>query len=176
RRCRPWPAGKSSAAWISSIRPQGKPRDVQNQPIRLYLRVPCFFRRTQRTLPRQAARFSISFLPMDPLRTARGRSLPLGTTALADGVNFAVLCRHGTAVALVVYPLEDEPALAEISLDPSKNRTGNHWHILVAGLPPAFRYGWRVQGPMGDGHHFDPNLVLLDPATTAVTGGALWGE
>src|SRR5438552_14192801 len=77
---------------------------------------------------------------MQNLRTMRGRSLPLGATALADGVNFAVLCRHGTAVWLMLYPIEGEQALAEITLDPLKNRTGNHWHIQVAGLPPAFRY------------------------------------
>ena len=39
-------------------------------------------------------------------RTARGRSLPLGATALPDGINFALLCRHGTAVTLVVYDLD----------------------------------------------------------------------
>jgi glycogen operon protein len=110
------------------------------------------------------------------LRTARGRSLPLGATALADGVNFAVLCRHGTAVTLVVYPLDGDQAFTEIELDPSKNRTGSHWHILVAGLPTAFRYGWRVGGPPHDGHRFDPSAVLLDPAATALSGGAVWGK
>jgi isoamylase len=113
---------------------------------------------------------------MQNLRTMRGRSLPLGATALADGVNFAVLCRHGTAAWLMLYPLEGEQALAEITLDPSKNRTGNHWHIQVAGLPPAFRYGWRVDGPAGGGHRFDPSAVLLDPAATAISNGAHWGK
>src|SRR5438132_590141 len=113
---------------------------------------------------------------MQSLRTARGRSLPLGATALADGVNFAVLCRHGTAVTLVVHPLEGDRPLAEVSLDPSKNRTGSHWHVLVAGLPPAFRYGWRVDGPRDRGHRFDPSVVLLDPAATSLSNGAVWGE
>src|SRR5438132_2451165 len=110
------------------------------------------------------------------LRTARGRSLPLGATALADGINFALLCRHGTAVWLVLYSMEGEAPLAEISLDPWKNRTGNHWHVLVAGLPNTFRYGWRVDGPKGDGHRFDPSLVLLDPAATALSEAAAWGK
>ena len=77
------------------------------------------------------------------LQTTRGRSLPLGATALADGVNFSLLCRHGTAVTLVLYPIDAAAALAEIALDPHRNRTGDHWHILVAGLPRVFRYGWR---------------------------------
>src|SRR5947207_13189487 len=95
------------------------------------------------------------------LRTARGRSLPLGATALADGVNFALLCRHGTAVWLVLEPLEGGERLAEVPLDPWRNRTGYHWHIQVAGLPPAFRYGWRVAGPQEGGHRFNPEAVRV---------------
>src|ERR1700736_2055710 len=113
---------------------------------------------------------------MHNLRTARGRSLPLGATALADGINFVVLCRHGTAVWLVLYPSEDDQALIEIPLDPLKNRTGNHWHVLVAGLPPTFRYGWRVDGPEGSGHRFDASKILLDPAATAISEEARWGQ
>jgi glycogen operon protein len=112
---------------------------------------------------------------MSTLRIARGRSLPLGATALADGVNFALLCRHGTAVWLVLYPLEEDRPLDEIALHPRKNRTGDHWHLQVAGLPSVFRYGWRVDGPPGVGHRFDPTIVLLDPSATALSGGAVWG-
>jgi isoamylase len=109
------------------------------------------------------------------LRLARGRSLPLGATALADGVNFALLCRHGTAITLVLYALDEPEPLAEVMLHPRQNRTGDHWHIMVAGLPPSFRYGWRVDGPAGVGHRFDPSIVLLDPACTALSNGAVWG-
>ena len=110
------------------------------------------------------------------LRIARGRCLPLGASTTAEGVNFALLCRHGTAVFLVVYPLEEGEPLAEIALHPRRNRTGDHWHVLVGGLPPAFRYGWRVDGPAGPGHAFDPNVVLIDPASTALSAGSVWGE
>jgi len=112
---------------------------------------------------------------MQTLRTARGRSLPIGATALLDGVNFVALSRHGTAVTLVLFPIDGDQPLAEVPLDPWINRTGNHWHILVAGLPPIFRYGWRVAGPKGPEHRFDPSIVLLDPATTAVSDRAVWG-
>lgn len=113
---------------------------------------------------------------MNALRTARGRSLPLGATPLADGVNFALLCRHGTSVSLVLLPPEGNDVLAEVPLDPRKNRTGDHWHVLVAGLPPIFRYGWRVAGPRGGGHRFDPRVILLDPAATALSDGMHWGK
>jgi isoamylase len=110
------------------------------------------------------------------LRIARGRSLPLGATAAPDGVNFSLLCRHGTAVYLVIYPLDGTEPLAEITLHPKRNRTGNHWHVLVAGLPAAFTYGWRVDGPAGPGHRYDPNAVLLDPSATALSGSSCWGK
>ncbi len=110
------------------------------------------------------------------LRIARGKSLPLGASAMPDGVNFALLCRHGTAVSLVIYPLDDTEPLAEVVLHPRRNRTGDHWHVLVAGLPAAFTYGWRVDGPKGPGHCYDPNIILLDPSTTALSGGSRWGE
>src|SRR2546430_1404930 len=109
------------------------------------------------------------------LRIARGRALPLGASATPDGVNFALLSRHGFSVSLAIYPLEEGDPLAEIALHPRRNRTGDHWHVLVAGLPPAFCYGWRVDGPPGLGHRFDPSLVLIDPAATALSAGAVWG-
>ncbi len=109
------------------------------------------------------------------LRIARGRCLPLGASAVPDGVNFAMLSEHATAVFLVLYPIDGREPLAEVTLHPRRNRTGNHWHVLVAGLPPGFCYGWRVDGPRGSGHCFDPSIVLIDPSTTALTDGAPWG-
>ena len=113
---------------------------------------------------------------MSELRIAFGRPLPLGATALADGVNFAVLSRHGTAVSLVLYPVGGEEPLAEFALDPLKNRTGNHWHLKVSGLPTPFRYGWRVDGPRRLGTRFDPSKVLLDPSCTAISNSSVWGH
>src|SRR5437899_3166475 len=113
---------------------------------------------------------------MEPLRTSRGRSLPLGATAVADGINFSLLTRHGSAVWLVLYPMDRDEPMGEISLHPLKNRTGNHWHIHVGGLPETFRYGWRVDGPKGGGHRFDPSIILLDPSATALSDGAVWGR
>jgi glycogen operon protein len=110
------------------------------------------------------------------LRIARGRCIPLGASALPDGVNFALLSRHGTSVSLVVTPLDGGEPMAEIVLHPRRNRTGDHWHVLVAGLPPAFTYGWRVDGPRGPGHFYDPARILIDPSATALSGNIRWGE
>lgn len=108
-------------------------------------------------------------------RTSRGRSAPLGATPLAEGVNFVLMCRHGTRVHLVIQDLGADEILAEIPLDPRKNRTGDLWHVQVYDLPKVFRYGWRVDGPLGGGHRFDPSLILLDPSCTAIADGTHWG-
>ncbi len=102
--------------------------------------------------------------------------MPLGAFSIADGVNFALLTRHATSVRLVLMPLEEDRTLAELPLDQRLNRTGDHWHILVKDLPPSFRYGWRVDGPALDGNRFNPEIVLIDPACTALSGGITWGE
>src|SRR5579884_3247691 len=110
------------------------------------------------------------------LKVSRGRALPLGASAQPDGVNFALFCRHGTAVSLVLFDLDGNEQLAELALSPVRNRTGDHWHIGLHGLPTAFSYGWRVDGPRGLGHCYDPALILLDPSATALTHGGTWGE
>ncbi len=109
------------------------------------------------------------------IRTSRGRSAPLGASPLADGVNFALLCRHGTAVTLVLQEADSGNLLLEFPLHPRKNRTGDLWHVLVSNLPRVFRYGWRVDGPPSRTNRFNPELILLDPCCTAVADGAKWG-
>ena len=112
---------------------------------------------------------------MPSLTTTRGRPLPLGASRTPDGINFAVLSRHALEVKLAFFPV-DEPhrPFTEITLDPHMNRTGDHWHIRVAGLPEPFCYGWKVDGPKGKQHRFDPTRVLIDPATTMLSGGEEW--
>jgi glycogen operon protein len=112
---------------------------------------------------------------MPTFTTGRGRPLPLGTTVAPDGHNFALLCRHGTRVTLVVLPeAGGNTPLGEFPLHPRKNRTGDHWHIRVSGLPGTFCYGWRVDGPHAPRTRFDPSRLLLDPASVMLSNGAQW--
>ena len=120
----------------------------------------------------------MSHPPSAALRTARGRPLPLGVSSAHDGLNFALLCRHGTARH--ARPLRRWTAttpLAEIALHPPPQP---HRRPLARPASPAcrptFRYGWRVDGPPGAGHRFDPTMVLLDPAATALSGGGRLGR
>src|SRR5512147_570471 len=110
------------------------------------------------------------------LIVGRGSPLPLGAFPMPNGVNFALICRHGTAVWLVLSePCEGE-ILAEIPLDVLRNRTGDHWHVRVDGLPEEFCYGYRIDGPKGNGHLFDPSKTLLDPYARALSCGRPWGS
>lgn len=107
--------------------------------------------------------------------TFRGRPLPLGAMPTPGGVNFALFCRNGTSVTLVILPESGgNRPVAEFRLDPKRNRTGDHWHILVEGLPELFCYGWRVDGPRGPRHRYDPKAILIDPASTMLSGGERW--
>ncbi|MFL5330570.1 MAG: glycogen debranching protein GlgX [Gemmataceae bacterium] len=110
------------------------------------------------------------------LTISRGRALPIGASPDPGGVNFALLCRHGTRVWLVLSPADSNDPFAEIELDSGIHRTGANWHVRISGLPDSFRYGWRVDGPQGPEHRFDSRNVLLDPACTTVAGSGRWGE
>jgi len=105
-----------------------------------------------------------------------GRAIPLGASWTADGVNFAIISKHATDVTLDILPIEENKVLANLQLDPDFHRTGDHWHILVRGLPPVFRYAWKVDGPSRPGHAFQPHTPLLDPSATSLTGGETWGS
>ena len=83
---------------------------------------------------------------------------------MPNGVNFALICRHGTAVSLVLSEPCNGEIAAEIPLDPRYNRTGDHWHVRVDGLPDEFCYGYRVDGPDGaTGTGSTRASILLDP-------------
>ena len=105
--------------------------------------------------------------------TRPGSRFPPGTTALADGVNFCVYCRHATRVELLLYA---EASSAEpfqvVALSPDPNRSFSFWHVFVEGLPVGTWYTWRVDGPedtMETGRRFNARKELVDPLARAVT-------
>jgi isoamylase len=110
-----------------------------------------------------------------PLMVTRGSPLPAGPIQTPTGINFVLVCRHGTAVTLVLSEPCQGEIHAEIRLDPLRNRTGDHWHVRVDGLPEEFCYGYRVDGPAGDGHRYNPGIILHDPYARALSCGRPWG-
>jgi glycogen operon protein len=99
------------------------------------------------------------------------RPFPLGAVADSGGVNFSVYSHHAQALELLLYDAADaaEPARA-IALNPHLDRTGDYWHVRVAGLAAGQLYAWRARGPFepARGLRFDGDKVLLDPYGRAV--------
>src|SRR3990167_4317381 len=106
------------------------------------------------------------------LRQLPGKPLPLGVSKTRSGLNFAVFSRHATGVQLVLFASGQHEPVLELPLDPDLNRTGDVWHLEVAGLVSDVRYGWRAERTaQTDGwHRFDPTKVLIDPYTRALSG------
>lgn len=102
----------------------------------------------------------------------RGVPLPLGPHESGGGVNFALFSRHATRIRLELF---DQPADAKpsrvVDFDPARNRTGEVWHVWLAGIRPGQLYAYRVDGPYQpeQGHRFNFNRLLLDPFATAIS-------
>ena len=92
-------------------------------------------------------------------------------------MNFAVFARHAERVHLVLSRQGHVGPVAEIPLDPWLNKTGDVWHVFVHDLPPDTLYGYRVFGPFAPhaGHRFNPEVVVLDPYATSISGAQQWG-
>lgn len=107
----------------------------------------------------------------------RGAPLPLGTHSSDGGVNFAFASRHASRVRLELYDRSTDANPAQsIDLDPSRNRTGDVWHVWIAGIAAGQLYGYRVDGPYEPraGLRYNFNKLLLDPFATAVSRVAHW--
>ena len=83
----------------------------------------------------------------------------------ADGHNFALLCRHGTRVTLVILPeraattaaRRDSPRPAE---EPHRRPLA---HPRRRACRDTFCYGWRVDGPRGPRHAVRPDAPPARP-------------
>ncbi len=106
-----------------------------------------------------------------------GSPMPLGTQARAGGVNFALFSRHASHVRLELFD-HPEHALPTrvIDLDSARHRTGDVWHVWVAGINSGQLYGYRVNGPYepSKGCRFNVNRLLLDPFATAISRLPPW--
>ena len=151
---------------------------ARTRPIRLAL---AFGHRGRRTphpapLPRGQRGGRSSNKPMLNLQMPVAAACPWGLPSRRKGSTSP--CCAGMARRFSSFSIRSTAPSRwpKIALHPKRNRTGDHWHILVAGLPTAFCYGWRVDGPAEPGHHYDPNIVLIDPVATMLSDGAVWGR
>lgn len=107
--------------------------------------------------------------------TAPGRPDPLGATLDGGGVNFAVFSSEAEAIELCLFSEDGRRERARL---PLVDRSGDIWHIHVAGLTPGTLYGYRAHGPYAPegGLRFNPNKLLIDPYARALSGRLRWSD
>ena len=95
---------------------------------------------------------------------SEGRPWPLGAHWDGSGINFALFSAHADRVELCLFDGEEELRLS------LPCQTDQVWHGYLPGGRPGLTYGYRVHGPRGPGHRFDPHRLLVDPYARALTG------
>lgn len=106
-----------------------------------------------------------------------GRPFPFGASFVPGGVNFSIFSRHATQCTLVLFQQGAAEPFGEIPF-PDEFRIGHVFAMVVFGLDyENVEYAYRIDGPYRphEGHHFDPNVLLLDPYAKAVSGRNQWG-
>ena len=101
-----------------------------------------------------------------PLLCHPGRPYPLGSTPMTianhQGVNYALMSRHATAVTLCLFDDDGEERRVRA------HKSGDIWHVFVADSGVGQHYGWRVDGENHGGGRFNPRKLLLDPYAKAI--------
>lgn len=107
--------------------------------------------------------------------TKPGSPKPLGATITDQGVNFSLFSKHATQVTLCLLEVKSKKILIEIPLNPTKNRTGNIWHLFIEKLQLPLLYAYRVTGPHKPLNFFDPQTLLCDPYAKVYATSNKWG-
>ncbi len=97
----------------------------------------------------------------------------VGSTVVADGVEFALWAPRAERVELCVFDAEGTRQLQRLDLHgPRAAGWQGVWHGHLPGASAGVVYGFRVHGPWAprEGHRFNPAKVLLDPYAQAVVG------
>ena len=97
-----------------------------------------------------------------------GRPWPLGAHWDGAGVNFALFSAHAERVEVCVW---EGDALHTFPLPACTDQV---WHGFLPGAAPGLCYAYRVYGPSGPGHRFDPQRLLVDPYARELTGAFSW--
>lgn len=112
-------------------------------------------------------------VPREGFQLERGDAYPLGAYWDGRGTNFALFSEHATGVELCLFDEADRETryiLQEV--------THFNWHGYLLGVEPGQNYGFRVHGPYDplQGYRFNPNKLLIDPYTQAISGDIGNGE
>ncbi|MEQ1557944.1 MAG: glycogen debranching protein GlgX [Methyloglobulus sp.] len=125
-----------------------------------------------------ALKSTVEFLSLitDDFNIQRGHAMPFGATIERGGINFSIYARHATDVILVFFLPGAEHEIAAFPLDNKINRTGDVWHVFVAGLNPGVEYAYRIDGPKTFPHCYNADLLLADPYAIALNGRVAWAD
>jgi isoamylase len=110
-----------------------------------------------------------------PDRLAPGRPYPLGPTAEALGVNFAVFSAHAHKIELCLFEPSGRREIARLLLPEC---TDEVFHGFLPEARPGLLYGYRAYGPYEpqNGHRFNPHKLLIDPYTRQLFGDPRWTD
>lgn len=113
---------------------------------------------------------------MEKLIFLKGKPHRQGAEVCAEGVNFSIFSRNAYSVTLHLFKnAEDIVPFSTYTLSPSKNKTGDIWHVFVKGLEKGALYLYTVDGPVSEqeGYRFSPNSYLLDPYAKQLTDSSI---
>ncbi len=99
----------------------------------------------------------------------------MGASLTDDGVNFAVFSAHATALTLCLFSPDGRRETARLGF---AARSGDIWHLHVAGLGEGQLYGLRADGPHApdEGHRFNAHKLLIDPCARGLAGRLRWSD
>jgi len=71
---------------------------------------------------------------------------------------------------------EDAEPSRIIDFHPTRNRTGDVWHVWIKAIPPVQLYAYRIDGPYqpNEGNRFNFRKLLIDPCAVAITPMPQW--
>ncbi len=103
-----------------------------------------------------------------------GANVPLGATADADGVNFALFSSVAERVELCLFDRDGK----ETGRYELPRKTADVWHGYLPGCRPGQRYGYRIHGPYEpeQGLRCNPAKLLIDPYARLLDGEFVWNE
>ncbi|HEX4050947.1 MAG TPA: glycogen debranching protein GlgX [Steroidobacteraceae bacterium] len=125
---------------------------------------------------------STSLSPASSLRPAlsdapvsAGAPWPLGASADATGVNFAVFGGRAEQVYVCLFDPSGRQELRRVALPEC---TDEIWHGHIAGVGVGQLYGLRAHGPYEpeQGHRYNANKLLVDPYARALAGTLRWSD
>ena len=77
--------------------------------------------------------------------------------------NFAIFSRHAIGVRLDLFASpQDAMPVRSFILNPTRNKTGDIWHIWLEGIEPGQLYGFHIAGPyeLSEGHRFNVDKLF----------------